>query len=72
MTTYAHEYSPLLDDVLTAPEAAALYHLTTAAVRMALRRGALAGRKAPLNGQGSTVWLILRADAERLWGYRRG
>jgi len=61
--------SGMLDDdalslVTTPQEVAELYSVKAPTVYQAIRRGKLTARKS-----GGT-WLILRADAERLWGGR--
>lgn len=65
---YLTEYPKELDDVMTGPEVAYAYRLSPGMVRMALRRGKIAGRKAHAGGGHGDVWLIRRADAERVWG----
>lgn len=63
------EYDALLDLIMTSTECTERYGIDTATVRMAIRRGRIPARKA---GRGRhAIWLLLRQDADRLWGYRR-
>jgi excisionase family DNA binding protein len=51
----------ILDDVLTAQEAATLFNLSESTIRVNIHRGNIPARKS-----GGT-WLIRRSDAERKW-----
>lgn len=55
----------VLDEVLTAAEAAALYGLDDSTVKKACQEMRILARKS------ARTWLVIRADAEMLWGKRR-
>lgn len=55
----------LLSLVMTPQEAAEQYPISVDAVYQAIRRDRLPAR------QSGKTWLILRRDAERLWGHKR-
>jgi excisionase family DNA binding protein len=55
-------YNNILNDVLTAAEAAESYGLSESAVRKAIERNQIPARKS------AGTWLIRRADAEKRWG----
>ncbi len=63
------DYKELLDSVMTSNEAAEEFSISTAAVRLAIRRGTIPARKA--GGARDAPWLIPRAAAEAKWGYRK-
>lgn len=56
----------LLALVVTPQEIAEEYPISVGAVYQAIRRDKLPAR------QSGKTWLVLRRDAERLWGHRRG